>query len=202
MPSRVAFWDRQAGSYDRRTSAIERRILAASRDWVCTRAQGATLEVAVGTGANFGYYAPEVRLTGVDFSPAMLQLAGRRAGALARSVPLHQADAAALPFDDASFDSVVCTFAMCCVPDERAALAEAVRVLRPGGELLLADHVAATVVPVRVLQHLVELVSVPLHGEHFTRRPLPVLRGFEVEIVDAERLTLGAIERVHARKHG
>ncbi|MBK7624806.1 MAG: class I SAM-dependent methyltransferase [Kineosporiaceae bacterium] len=200
MASRVAHWDKQAPSYDRRTSALERRIMAASRGWVGRRARGATLEIAVGTGANFSYYPPEVTLTGVDFSPAMLQLAGRRAADLDRAVPLHQADAAALPFADASFDSVVCTFAMCCVPDEKAALFEAIRVLRPGGDLLLADHVVASSVPVRVVQQLVELVTVPLHGEHFTRRPLTVLRGFEVQILDAERLTMGAIERVQARK--
>lgn len=132
MASRVAHWDKQAPSYDRRTSALERRIMAASRGWVGRRARGATLEIAVGTGANFSYYPSEVTLTGVDFSPAMLQLAGRRAADLDRAVPLHQADAAALPFADASFDSVVCTFAMCCVPDEKAALFEAIRVLRPG----------------------------------------------------------------------
>jgi ubiquinone/menaquinone biosynthesis C-methylase UbiE len=108
----------------------------------------------------------------------------------------------ALPFSDGSFDTVVCTFGLCCIPDERAAIAQFHRVLRAGGELLLADHVAATFWPLRALQHVVERVTIPLQGEHFTRRPLKHLVDLGFVLEGSERLTLGAIERVHARKAG
>lgn len=196
----IGYWDRQAATYDRRSAGVERRLLADSRRWVCGRARGVTLEIAVGTGANLRHYPDEVDLTGVDWSAAMLHAARRQADLVHRAVRLHQADAAALPFPAATFDTVVSTFALCCVPDERAALAEALRVLRPGGRLVLADHVAASFWPLRALQHVVELVSVPLQGEHYTRRPLAALRGLGVVIEETERLTMGAIERVHARK--
>lgn len=196
----VGYWDRQAATYDTRTSGIERRYLAAGRRWVCGRARGVTLEIAVGTGANLPYYPADVELTGVDWSEAMVRAATGRAARLDRAVDLRRADATALPFPAESFDTVLSTFSLCCVPDVRAALTEAVRVLRPGGELLLADHVAASFWPLRALQHAVEVLSVPLQGEHYTRRPVTVLRTLEVEVTETERLTLGAFERVHARK--
>lgn len=192
------YWDRQAGTYDRNTAGVERRFLAASRRWVCQRAQGATLEIAVGTGANLPYYPDDVALTGIDWSAAMVQEARRRGNQLNRSIDLRQADATALPFPSRTFETVVSTFALCCIPDERGALAEMVRVLRPGGALLLADHVAASFWPLRVLQHLVEFVSVPLQGEHYTRRPMRTLHTLDVEVREAERLHLGAVERLSA----
>ncbi len=181
---------------------IDGRFLADSRRWVCGRARGTTLEVAVGTGANLPYYDDSIALTAVDWSEEMLAMAARQAQRLGRAVDLRQADAMALPFPSAGFDTVVCTFSCCGIPDERAALAEAVRVLRPSGDLLLADHVAASFWPLRVVQHVVDLVSVPVQGEHWTRRPAALLGELGMEIVDAERLTWGAIERVHARAPG
>lgn len=174
--------------------------MADSRGWVCGRAGGATLEIAIGTGTGLSHYPREVDLTGIDWSPAMLHVARRQADRVHRGVTLHQADAAALPFPAESFDTVVSTFALCCIPNERAALVEALRVLRPGGRLLLADHVGASFWPLRALQHAVDLVSVPLQGEHYTRRPATTLRGLGVTAEESQRLTMGAIERLHARK--
>lgn len=108
----------------------------------------------------------------------MLDLARRQAARLPRAVTLHQGDAAALPFPAESFDTVVSTFALCCIPDDRGALLEALR----------------------ALQHVADLVSVPLQGEHFTRRPLDTLRDLDVTVAATERLKWGAIEHVHARK--
>ncbi|MGC1209542.1 MAG: SAM-dependent methyltransferase, partial [Ornithinimicrobium sp.] len=72
------------------------------------------------------------------------------------------------------------------------------RVLRPDGRLLLADHVASSVWPIRALQHAADLISVPLHGEHFARRPLDILRDSGVTIVETERHRAGVIEHIHA----
>jgi ubiquinone/menaquinone biosynthesis C-methylase UbiE len=196
----VDYWDRRAPSYDAKMAGVERRFLADSRRWVCSRARGATLELAIGTGANIPYYSHQVELTGVDWSPVMLHAARGQADLARRTVALHRADVTALPFPADTFDTIVSTFAMCCVPDVRTALVEALRVLRPGGRLLLADHVASSSWPLRVLQRVADLVSVPLQGEHYSRRPITTLGGLGVDIDETERLTLGAIERVQARK--
>lgn len=196
----IDYWDDEAAGYEQKIASVERRFLGDSRRWVCRRAAGATLEIAVGTGLNFPHYPDHVSLTGVDWSPQMVQAAERSASRLARPITLTRADAMALPFADERFDAVVCTFALCCIPDERAALTEAIRVLRPGGSLLLADHVIASNLLLRALEHVVEVVTIPLQGEHYTRRPLNTVRLLGLAIVDTERLTYGAIERVHARK--
>lgn len=195
----IRYWDKQAPGYDARTSRVERRWLRHSRRWVGERAEGATLEIAVGTGATIPYYRADVTLTAVDWSGEMLDAARARAASLPRRVDMRVADAQDLPFGSGSFDTVVVTFALCCAPDPAVVLQESVRVLRPGGHLLLADHIVSSAWPVRMLQRVVESVTARLQGEHFTRRPLDTLRTLPVDVVETERLTLGMIERVHAR---
>jgi ubiquinone/menaquinone biosynthesis C-methylase UbiE len=165
------YWNKASASYDKQMRFYD-RLLADSRPWVCAQATGHTLEVAIGTGLNLPFYPAGVELAGIDFSPAMLGVAQTRARQLGLTVDLRQADAQALPFPDASFDTVVCTFALCAIPDEPRAVSEMSRVLRPGGLLLLADHIAAATWPVRGLQRILELATVPLQGEHMLRRPL------------------------------
>ena len=194
------FWDSQAASYDVRMSRSESRFLAPSRAWLCGLSIGATLEVAVGTGLNFAHYPDDVDLSGVEWSAKMLAIARRRAEDLDRSVELRQADAQALPFPDDHFDTVLCTYSLCAIPDDALAVSEMVRVLRPGGLLLLADHVGSSVWPIRALQSLVDVVSVPLQGEHYCRRPLRQVRALGLQLERHERLTLGMIERFAARK--
>jgi ubiquinone/menaquinone biosynthesis C-methylase UbiE len=197
---RRRYWDKHAPRYDQQMQFFDRRLFGDSRTWVCSQASGETLEVAIGTGLNLGSYPDGVRLVGIDFSPAMLQRARDRARELGRTVELREGDAQALDFPDASFDTVVCTFSLCGIPDERQAVAEMWRVLRPGGVLLLADHVASSAWPVRAVQWLLELVTVPLGGEHFRRRPLEHVRAQGFQVQHQERFKMGIVERLAARK--
>lgn len=196
-------WDKQAPSYDRAMTRIERFFLGDSRAWVCSQAEGRILEVAIGTGLNLPLYPEHVQLTGIDFSPGMLAVARQRATELGRAVDLREAHAQHLPFPDASFDTVTCTLSLCSVPDEQAALAEMQRVLRPGGRLLLLDHIRPSFPPLRWLltgmQWLVDRFA-PGNGEQFLRRPLETVlaRGFVLE--RQERFRAGAVERLAARK--
>lgn len=111
----VSYWDREAETYDTPCGWTLRHLHDPSRPWVCSRARGTTLEVAIGTAANLPHYPDDVDLTGVDWSARMLDSARWRAQRMGRAVTRQQADAAVLPFP-----------------------------LRPGGSLLLADHVVAT----------------------------------------------------------
>jgi hypothetical protein len=83
---------------------------------------------------------------------------------------------------------------------EKQALAEMVRVLHPGGLLLLADHVEAGTWHGRLLQRLVDLITVPLEGEHYRRRPLRHLAALGPTVEHRDRFALGIIERLAARK--
>lgn len=199
---RRRYWDRKSTSYDAEMGFWDRRLFGDSREWACGRAAGEVLEVAVGTGLNLAWYPAEVTLTGLDLSSAMLGLARERARELGRAVTLCQGSAHELPFPAASFDTVVCTFGLCAIPDPAAAVGEMVRVLRPGGRLILVDHVAGSAWPVRAAQWLVELASVPLAGEHFRRRPLKLVTALGLPIERRERFKLGLVERLVARKPG
>jgi ubiquinone/menaquinone biosynthesis C-methylase UbiE len=194
------YWDKHARSYDRQMGFFERVLFADGRHWICSRATGDVLEVAIGTGRNLPYYPDGIRLTGVDFSPQMLQLAQRRAQELGRQVDLRLGDAQALDLPDAAYDTVVCTLSLCAIPDERRAIVEMKRVLRPGGRLLLLDHVVAGPRLGRAIQWLLERITVPLGGEHLRRRPFLQVQaeGFEVE--RRERYKRGVVERLVARK--
>jgi ubiquinone/menaquinone biosynthesis C-methylase UbiE len=166
-------WDRRAGF------PLERWTIRDSRKWICSLAHGRTLEVAVGTGLNLPLYGRDLELTGIDINPGMLAMARRRAMELRRFIDLLETNAEMLPFPDASFDTVVCTLAVCSVADRGAAIAEMYRVVRPGGRLLLLDH---------------------LERRWIRGRPadLAVRHGFVPE--RRERLWMGLIERLAAHK--
>lgn len=195
-----AFWDDHAADYDRSMSLVERWLLADTRDWICSRARGATLEIAIGTGLNLERYGPGIGLVGLDLSGRMLAQARRRADGSAHAVDLVQGSAQALPLRTASMDTVVCTLALCSIPDVALALTEMARVLVPGGRLLLADHVVSTWPPIAAGQRLLDRWTVPRFGEHFSRRPAPMLEACGFGFVESERLRAGVVERVLAVK--
>jgi ubiquinone/menaquinone biosynthesis C-methylase UbiE len=195
------YWDKKSRSYDREMRFMERTLFGDSRSWACSQAHGDVLEVAVGTGLNLHAYPPDVRLTGIDLSEGMLALARVRACDRGRDVELRQGDAHALPFADAAFDTVVCTFGLCAIPDIDAALDEMTRVLRPDGKLILVDHVASSSRIARGVQRAYEVITVPMAREHFLRRPLTKVLDRPFVIERSERFKLGIIERIVARKN-
>jgi ubiquinone/menaquinone biosynthesis C-methylase UbiE len=193
-------YEKQAPRYDRSIAFWEKLLFRDGRQWVCSRAQGEVLEVAIGTGRNLTFYPAGVRLTGIDLSPAMLERARERAGELGMEVDLREGDAQDLPFPGGSFDTVVCTLSLCNVPDDRRAVAEMKRVLRPGGRLLLLDHIRAASGLGRAVQKALEFVWVRLEGEHLLRRPLEHAKAEGLRIEERERYKRGIVERVLARK--
>jgi ubiquinone/menaquinone biosynthesis C-methylase UbiE len=132
-----SYYQRFAPRYERKGRFWERVLsMEPGRRWVASKATRDVLEVGIGTGMNLPFYGPDVRLTGVDLSPAMLAEARRRAADLGREVDLREADAEALEFPHGQFDTVVFSLSLCSIPDDRRAVAEGVRVLKPGGRML------------------------------------------------------------------
>ena len=192
--------DKQAPKYDRQMRFFERVLFAGGREWVCSRVKGDILEIAVGTGRNLTHYPPGTRLTGIELSPEMLAIAERRADDLGVDADLRVGDAQALEFPDSSFDSVVCTLALCTIPDDAKAVAEVRRVLRPDGRFLLLEHVRSPVTAVGFGERLIEPLSIRFGADHLTREPLEHLRAEGFEIDELERSKLGIVERIAARK--
>lgn len=187
-------WAKQAPRYDKSIGFFERRVFGQEhRAWACSRASGDTLEVAVGTALNLPHYPDGVRLTGIDLSPEMLAIARTRAAETGREIELREADAHSLPFADSSFDTVVCTYSLCNIPDPERAVSEMRRVLLPGGKLILVDHIRSSVRPIFWFQKMIEFFSIRLEGEHMTRRPLEQVKAEGLDVIERERLGPGAV---------
>lgn len=172
----------QAKVYDRVTAAVED---GGAREWraeLLADLAGSVLEIGAGTGANLVHYPATVRrlvVTEPDrhmrrrLLPKVHELAA--AGTGPEEVEVVAADAADLPYPDETFDAVVSTLVLCTVPDQPATLAELERVLRPGGRLVLLEHVAATARPRRLRwQRRVEPVWKHLAGNCHLTRPTGV----------------------------
>jgi SAM-dependent methyltransferase len=157
-------------------------------------ADGRVLEVGVGTGFNLPHYPESVEdLTVTDGMDGMLRRAERRAGEAGRHVATRRASVESLPFEDASFDTVVASLLLCSVDDQDRALAEIRRVLRPGGQYLFLEHVRSDDPKVARNQDRWEGVwGVVAMGCHPNRDTLPrIERTFEVAELERSELPIG-----------
>jgi ubiquinone/menaquinone biosynthesis C-methylase UbiE len=138
-----ATWGRAfTALYDRTLQATEEAGLREMRRQTLAGAQGRTLDVGAGTGANLGLYPETVsELVLAEPDPHMLRRLRAKLAEAGGGAEIVAAPAERLPFADAEFDTVAFTLVLCTVPDPRAALGEAARVLRPGGRLLFVEHV-------------------------------------------------------------
>jgi ubiquinone/menaquinone biosynthesis C-methylase UbiE len=193
-------FDASAAQYDKSMAFTEKLFFGDGRAWACSQARGQVLEIAIGTGLNLPFYPADVELTGIEISPAMLEIARRRAKSLGRQVELVLGDAQALPLSDQCFDTVVCTIALCSIPDDRQAVAEAWRVLRPGGRFVALEHVRSPNIIIRGLEHLLESYTLRTQADHLIREPVETVQeaGFSIEYL--KRQKLGIVERLIARK--
>ncbi len=177
-----------AAVYDRMIAASEEACVAEWRRELLAGLDGAVLELGAGTGLNLARYPSTVdRLVLVEPDRHMRAKLEAKLAEVAPRFPVEVVDVGAehLPFDDGAFDAVVSTLVLCTVPDPAAALAEARRVLRPGGRLLFLEHVVAAD---RSKRHAWQRRLEPLWkrvagGCHLTRDTVAAIEGagFEVE---------------------
>ncbi len=133
-----------AAAYDRSLAGSERAGLRERRRRLLADAAGRVLEIGAGTGLNLDLYPTTLdELTLTEPDESMARRLERRLRADGRHLRVIRAPAERLPFDDASFDTVVSTLVLCTVSDPRAVLCELARVLAPGGRLLFLEHVRA-----------------------------------------------------------
>ncbi|MCA3720874.1 class I SAM-dependent methyltransferase [Phenylobacterium sp.] len=162
------------------------------------RASGRVLELGVGMGLNLVFYDPDrvSSVSGVDPAPelrAMAEAAPRPEGL---PVEILAGVAEDLPFEAASFDSVVCTFTLCSVHSPERALAEARRVLKPGGRLFYCEHGLSPDVDVARWQRRIEPLWERLAGGcRLTRPILPLIEGAGFSALDAESAYLPKVPR-------
>ena len=191
-------YDRNAQRYDRGIGLAD-WLTRDARQKVGETVTGHLLEVGIGSGLSLPYYPPSVQVTGVDLSRVMLGICRQRAAELGVAVQLVEQDAQALPFRDASFDSVAFNLCLCTIPDPLRALQEGLRVARPGAHMVFFEHVRSHLLPVALLQELINPLTVRFDSDHFNRRTLDNVRAAGVEVISVKRWALGFFNLIVGR---
>lgn len=161
-------------------------------------AAGEVLELGVGTGKNLPHYPRSVRITAVDLSPRMLELARKRARRLGLDVTIAVMDAEELPFPAHRFDTVVDTLNLCTYPDPLRALREMVRVCRPNGRILLLEHGRSSRPWLGRWQDRRAAAHAKRLGCRWNREPLEFVRQAGLRVVEAERFFFGIFHCIAA----
>jgi ubiquinone/menaquinone biosynthesis C-methylase UbiE len=191
----------ETGSGSRLERLVELRVFGPwrARIWSLVRGQH-VLEVGAGTGPNLPYYPPGVHVTAVDVSAPRIESARQRAQYLGVQADLQVMDAQQLDFPTASFDAAVATLVFCTVPDPVRGLRELARVVKPGGQVLLIDHVRIDRPVLGRLMDWLSPLAVRLTGESFNRRTVENVRRAGLEIERVHNLArLGLVKLIVAR---
>ncbi len=192
-----ARYDRIAPLYDFVEALVERYRFSDWRERAWSLVAGPrVLEVGVGTGKNVPYYPPGVHVTGVDLSARMLTRARKRTAHREPPVTLLQMDAQALDFPDDAFDSGIATFVFCSVPDPILGLREMARVVKPGGQIVLLEHVRSESPLLGRLMDWLDPLVAWLMGPHISRRTVENVRRAGLTIERVKDLDTGGIVKL------
>lgn len=191
-------YDRVAPFYDSLEGVMELRAAQWRSDLWSEVTEGDVLEVGVGTGKNLRFHPARARVTAIDIAPKMLERARRRAEIEGSPVVLERADVQALRYPDGSFDVAVATFVFCSVPDPVLGLRELRRVLRPGGRLLLLEHVLSERRWLRKIMRRLDPITARLVGAHIARETVASVRDAGFTIREVRDLALDVVKRIDA----
>jgi len=182
--------------YDRMEGISERRFHPwRQRLWSLVRGPR-VLEVGVGTGKNLPFWPHAVEMTAIDLTPGMLDKAQQRAAELQVKADLRLGDVQALEFPDASFDTVVATCVFCSVPDPILGLRELKRVVKPGDQMILIEHMRS---PHEVIGKIMDVLNpdvVRVMGADINRRTAENVQAADWSIEQAEDLGMGGIMKM------
>ena len=151
-------WDAASRTFDLFTFGDDRRLGPHKRR-LFARMRGATLMVAAGTGNDFRFFPSGQSIVAIDISAKMIERAAKKAGEYKGSIELRQMDVCQMPFPDDTFDTVVTVCTFCSVPKPVLGLRELYRVLKPGGQILMFEHVRSRIGPLGVVLDLMTPLS-------------------------------------------
>ncbi len=191
-----ARYQRLAPMYDRMEALSERRFRPwRQKLWALVHGPR-VLEVGVGTGKNMPFWPRDVNMTVIDLTPGMLDRARRRAKELHLKVDLHLGDVQMLDFPDATFDEAVATFVFCSVPDPILGLRELKRVVKPGGQIILLEHMRSPNAVVGKIMDVLNPLVVRIMGANVNRRTVENVQEAGLIIDRVEDLGMGGIVKL------
>lgn len=158
------------------------------RSQYVSQAVGRVLEIGIGSGLNLAHYSDAVEsVIGVDPAEELTAKAQQRAGAIDIPVDVIGVSGESIPVPSESFDTVVCTWTLCSIPDPEPAVAEMFRALKPGGKLIFVEHGRSIDANVYKWQQRIEPIWKVIGGGcHLTRRADELITsgGFNITHVD------------------
>ena len=192
-------YNRIAGIYDMLEAPME-KLFSKWRRKMLKGASGKTLEVGIGTGKNIPHYPKDVELTGIDFSPKMVEIA-RRKTKTSDNVKIVEMDAENMDFSDDSFDTVVTSCVFCSVPNPVKGLQEIRRVCKNGGRVLMLEHVRSEKKGVGQLMDAFNFIPVHIYGANINRRTYENLlkAGFNSQHINVKDLWLDIVKLIEIK---
>jgi ubiquinone/menaquinone biosynthesis C-methylase UbiE len=194
-------YNRIAPYFEGLEAVMEGLIFKAWRKKCWEKARGNhILEVGVGTGKNFDFYPADARITAIDFSKEMLKRAAQKQIRKNIAVELDLMDVQSLYFADNSFDTVIATFVFCSVPLPLKGLKELYRVCRPGGQVVLLEHVLSSKPALAKLMNFMNPLVLASVGANINRNTLKNVQACAFSSVHVDERSGDIIKLIVAKK--
>lgn len=189
-------YNRVARFYDILDKPMEMAV-SGWKEKLLSGVKGKVLEVGIGTGGNIPYYPTNVELTGIDFSPKMVEIARKKAKGKS-NIQLLEMDAENMDFTDNSFDTVVTSCVFCSVPNPVKGLKEIRRVCKNDGKILMLEHVRSEKKVVGELMDVFNFIPLNIYGANINRETYQNLlkAGFQPENIEVENVWLDIVKLI------
>ncbi|PLR89775.1 class I SAM-dependent methyltransferase [Bacillus sp. T33-2] len=184
-----SIFDKQANQYERKREGL------AQIQWrkeLLSHAKGEVLELAVGAGANFAFYPPDVRITAADFSRAMLEKAERAAKDKHIQVDFICSDIEKMDFPGQSYDTIVSTLSLCSYDQPFMVLDKINKWCKPAGRILLMEHGISSNPVISIIQRALDPILFRLNGCHHNRNIVELVQksGMVIEAADSHWMNM------------